>query len=340
MVRPNKKLILIKSIHYKNSNILRLLDMVNYFLRVLINNQIRETNANLIIADSVHPFGALGALCIAHFKGCNYIYQIRDIWPDALRHEGKLSKLNPAYWIFKGIENICINQSTLIISSLKDYSRYLDKKNVYKKVLWVPNPIQSFYKNQAHQKPFKVIYLGGFGYSHDVQSILSIIRKNAKHYLRNSIKFYFFGQGVRLKETLAYASKHKLQNALKVCKFKKAANIISILKKSSLAIASLNKNEVYQYGINLNKINTYFSCGIPFLLHGGCAENEFSSGKLGMRMTSQSCEELSKNIDSFFQIKVKEYRNISRNIISYAIKTRSLSALQKKIFLEINELIK
>jgi hypothetical protein len=314
--------------------------MVNYFFRVLINNQIRTIDANLIIADSVHPLSALGALCIAHLKGCNYIYQIRDIWPDALRHEGKLSKLNPIYWIFREIENICINKSALIISSLKDYKRYLDKKNVYKKVLWVPNPIQSFYKKQAHHKPFKVIYLGGYGYSHDVHSILSIIRKNAKQYLRNGIKFYFYGQGIKLKGALVYASKHKLQNVLKICKFRKVTKIISILKKSSLAIASLNQNEIYQYGINLNKINTYFSCGIPFLLHGGCVENEFSNEKLGMRMTSQSCEELAKNIDSFFQIKIKGHRYISRQIISYAIKTRSLSVLQKKLFQEINELIK
>jgi flavin-dependent thymidylate synthase len=193
----------------------------------------------------------------------------------------------------------------------------LDKKNIYKKVLWVPNPIQSFYKKQAHHKPFKVIYLGGYGYSHDVHSILSIVRKNAKQYSRNGIKFYFFGQGVKLKDALVYASKHKLQNVLKICKFRKNANIISILKKSSLAIASLNQNEIYQYGINLNKINTYFSCGIPFLLHGGCVENEFSNEKLGMRMTSKSCEELSKNIDSFFQIKNKGQRDISRQILRH-----------------------
>ena len=148
-----KNIIGIRGIPYNHNSTLRLADMILFFLKSLISKKIYEVNPSLIIADSVHPLGALTGLWFSIVKKCPFVYQIRDIWPLALVTEGKLSKINPIYWLFEIIQNICLKKCAFVLSSLKYYNKFLKEKKVFKKVVWIPNPIKKTnYKKQIVNK--------------------------------------------------------------------------------------------------------------------------------------------------------------------------------------------
>lgn len=310
--------------------------MILFFLKSLISKKIYEVNPSLIIADSVHPLGALTGLWFSIVKKCPFVYQIRDIWPLALVTEGKLSKINPIYWLFEIIQNICLKKCAFVLSSLKYYNKFLKEKKVFKKVVWIPNPIKKTNYKKLYHKAKTVLYIGGFGVAHDVETVLKGILCFQKKY-SNKAKFLFIGNGVRRVGAEQTAKKYKLKN-ITFLNYQRKEELKPILQKSHIGIAALYSNPIYNYGVNLNKINSYFSYSMPTILTGGSNDNELKTQKIGAIIPSRNPFLLAETIQMFLNLTPNKYNSLTKKIRQYAKKTRNLKKLQSKLLYHIHAL--
>ena len=80
-----------------------------------IKYQIKEFKPDVVIGPSVPLFTALSAFLLARIKKCNFIFEVRDIWPQALIDLGVLSEKHPITIILQIIERFLYKKAKKIV---------------------------------------------------------------------------------------------------------------------------------------------------------------------------------------------------------------------------------
>ena len=198
--------------------------IANAYRALTVGFRINE-KPDIIIGPSVPIFTALSAFVLSKLKNCQFVFEVRDIWPQALIDLGVLSERHPVTIIFKMIEKFLYKKATKIIAVLPYAYRHICKYGIPReKVVWIPNGVKltrySNVKIYSGGTPniLKTIYLGGFSLTHDVDTIIdaALILKG------ENIEFIIIGGGSGRKRCEEKARKHSLNNIV----FKDSNNFI------------------------------------------------------------------------------------------------------------------
>lgn len=294
------KVIWLKTSKYSsNTGLGRVLNMWQNAYKTFIYGICCKNKPSIIIAPSVPiSLGFIGCLLAKRFK-CKMVYEIRDLWPQALVDVGAISKTSFTFYVMRYMEKFIYKNSSAIVSTLPFVRNHLKKTHNKKYLIKViPNGIKKqnqlkLNKNKFVKKPnqpFKIMYFGGFGLDHDVHSII-IAAKYLEELNPGKYKFFLFGSGPKKNVLIQLCEKNNLKN-IKFFKPTKQDNIPKVASGADLLIAAITNSPSYKFGLNLNKICTYFCSFRPILFSGNVKNNPVSLAKAGASVPAESPEKL------------------------------------------------
>jgi glycosyltransferase involved in cell wall biosynthesis len=232
-----------------------------------------KKSPDIIIGSSVPITTAFAALLIAKLRRAKFVYEIRDLWPEALVMLGGLKRASFSYIVMKCIERLILRSADLVISALpsvEDYARMSGLKK-RSKIIWIPNPVSPPSKYEATNylarfAGFNVVYIGGFGRFHDIDVILRAAKELTSQN-HNDVNIHLFGDGEFFE---SYKNKAKHDFLINIYFHGRISKdkIWGVQKEANALLASIPDSDIFKYGINLNKITNYMVAGKAILYCG------------------------------------------------------------------------
>lgn len=330
----------LKTPPYKGNGFKRAVNMVTNAYRALFVGLKLDEKPDVIIGPSVPLFTGLSAFILSKFKKSQFIFEVRDIWPQALIDIGALSKRNPITIVLRMIEIFLYKKAKKIVAVLPYAYKHICKYGVpHENVIWVPNGVKiSRYKNiksysGGTKNALAVMYLGGFSLTHDVRTIIEAAKKLKDE---TNIKFIIIGGGKGKTQCEKIAKQYSLNNVI----FKESVEkkeIPSVLEKADVLIATVKNTPVYQFGINSNKIFDYLGSGRPIIFAGNTPNNPVADAQAGVSIPPEDSIALSNALTRFLKMKPQERQQLGDNGLEYAkqhFDTHLLAKKLEKVFLQ------
>lgn len=308
--------------------------MISNAYRAFWVGSARNEKPDVIFGPSVPLFTGVAALLLAKKKKCPFIFEVRDIWPQALIDLGALSEKHPIAIILKLMEIFLYKRAKKIIAVLPYAYKHICKYGVLKEnVIWIPNGVKL--SRYADNKPYSggeykaltVMYLGGFSLTHDVDTIIETARilKDEKGF-----KFIIIGGGKGKDKCEEAARLHSLNNII----FKDPVNkaeIPHVLECADVLIASVKNTPVYQFGINSNKIFDYLGSGRPIIFAGNTPNDPVADAHAGISIPPEDPIALSVALKKMMDMCPLERKRLGNNGLEYARQHFDTQILAKQL---------
>jgi glycosyltransferase involved in cell wall biosynthesis len=327
----------LKTPGYFSNGPARFINMIINFFQLIIHGVLLREPPDIIIGTSVPISSAFAALIVSKIRGSKFVYEIRDLWPEALVFLGGLKKDSLSYRIMKSMEGYIFKHADLVISALPEVESYarLNGLNDHCKVVWIPNPVSppSRFKTTSYlsqHSGFNIAYIGGFGRFHEINVILEVARKLKKMRIPD-IYIHLFGDGEFFNYYRSKAENEDLGSVYFHGRVPKDM-IWGIQKEAQALLATVPDSEIFKYGMNANKITNYMLAGRPILYCGPDLKyNPIKDSGGGFCISPNDSEGL---LNAIFDLKLHIDDNLLVDIgdkaLRYCEKNFHLSFLGKK----------
>ncbi|MBE6053810.1 MAG: glycosyltransferase family 4 protein [Clostridium sartagoforme] len=302
---------------------IRLYIYMYFFLKSILWIIFRKSKYDVVIATIPSPFsGVLGIISKFKFE-CDFILDIRDLWPECIKNVGLFRKNKFLLKIAYMLESIIFKYSHSIIINSNGFKDYLIKRNYKKSIVFIPNGLQireiENYKDIRNKtkkhKKFTVIYTGIIGLAQNVTSLVRVAR-NLRHL--EDIEFKIIGTGIQREKVLELIKHYDLKN-IKVYDPMPKNKVIEEVAKCHIGLAHLRKDSAFDLVIP-GKIIDYMGIGIPIVAGvEGYAAKVINDSKAGLVSDPDDYIELSNSIMKIYKDnKLQEY--YSKNAMDYCAK--------------------
>jgi len=325
----------IKTFPYKKNGYKRMINIMSYAFNLYqIIPKLRLEKPEYIIGSTVHPFASFIASKFAKKYNSNFIYEIRDLWPQTFI-DMKLWKENSFITLFfKYFEKKAVKDSNKIIVLSPLTIDYLIKEYSYdkEKVLLLPNGINSSFIlpiEQTFDKNINITYLGGIDKVHGLEFLIDLAAK-----LENeSIIFNIYGDG---KERI-YLERLVNKKELTKIKFRGSVSKVDVpnkLKEANLLFLSTSN---VLYGSE-NKLYEYMAVGKPIIVASSAMHNNpIKEIDCGLSLDRNNIDKAASDLVDFIKLNKKNFINYGYNAQEYVKKNRTIKILSKKLQNFINE---
>lgn len=290
------RVVWLRTISYKGNGIGRGLNMLSNFRQILRVSKHVAGKPDILIGPSVPLLTGWAAERLATRYRVPYVFEVRDVWPDALVDIGGLTRANPIYWIFKFIERRLYRTSGRVSSTLPFLNEHVSQNGGgAAKVVWIPNGIDfSVHSKNGSERSencdirkdiLNVMYIGGFGMDHDVQTIISAA-KLLQDVNDGRFKFIIIGSGVKKLECVMKVRDWQLRNVEFRDPISKS-KIYEVQEKADILVAAITNSPSYRFGLNLNKLCSYFVSARPVLFSGSPPNNPVDEAGAGISIPAE-----------------------------------------------------
>ena len=227
---------------------------------------------DLVYATSSPLFVGLSGFIISRAKGIKFVFEVRDLWPDAAAAVGQLrSRL--LIRLAGLIEKLCYVRSNRLVVVTKGCYRHLLHKNVDpEKVEIVYNGanIEMFRPTEDRRRlrkkygwegKFTVLYAGNFGLIHGMNSLTEAVKKLADE---DNIRFIFIGEGPMKSEVLRLQEKYQLAN-LEVLSDVRGEKIVDYFNLADVCLVSAKRHHLSRVLLPVKMFDAW-ACGKPIIL--------------------------------------------------------------------------
>lgn len=297
---------------------------------------------DVVIGPSVPILTGWAASHVARSKSAAFIYEIRDLWPQALVDLGKIRAGGLTERIFKIIERSLYNRAFHIVSALPYAYRHIEKFGVARnKITWIPNgvdlnPFEKI-KEYGGGEPgyINLLYLGRFAAGHDINTILDCALILKEKYAEK-MRFIIIGDGPDKEK---YYEKVKV-NELNNVEFQEMVPKSEVASKCAMAdilIASIHDISVFKYGINLNKLYDYFASGRPVILSANTPNDPVTDSGAGITVKAENPRLMAEAIISIFNMSPTDRAVMGMKAKNYARQYYDKCVLTDKYELILNK---
>ncbi|OGD56658.1 hypothetical protein A2V71_03510 [Candidatus Berkelbacteria bacterium RBG_13_40_8] len=222
---------------------------------------------DVVIVSSPSFFAGIAGLIAAKLKKSQFIFDIRDLWPDSAIELGFL-KSKWQIKLLETLEKTYYRRANKITTATPGIKRHLlaEKVPPEKLVLLLNSVNTEKFKPQKVSREkygfkkddFIVCYVGNHGRLYDLQNIIktALILK-----IFPKIKFLFVGEGEEKENLIKLAQKLKTRNVIFLPE-KPNDEIIKIVNFSDVGLISLANIKVSQESMPV-KASEYLGCGKP-----------------------------------------------------------------------------
>lgn len=322
--------IFVRALDYRGNGKRRILNMIQYAVRVLtVLKKIDLTEPDVIYASSAHPLTWLAGYILAKRYNAKFIAETRDLWPETLVAMGEISKNSvPARILYK-LEKFIFRKADRLIFTFPGGKDYVNSIGLdTSKVRYINNGVDldEFNHNKStyilkdtdldNFKTFKIVYAGSMGLANSLNYLIEaaeiIERKGIK-----DIKFILYGDGYQKEELENYVRNNNISNVVFKGRVEKKY-VPSILNRSDLNIFTGKNIYLYKYGLSLNKMFDYFASGKPTLSNVECGYDLLEQYHCGLTVQGGSAEALAEGILKFYNMPKEEYNRYCENALKAA----------------------
>lgn len=131
----------LRTLPYRGNTWRRPLNMLSFLVTFLVV-QTREQAPNTVIGSTVHPFAALGGWAAARLRGADFVFEIRDLWPQTLVDLGAMRVGSPGERLLRALEAFMIRRASAVITLLPGMRDYLTEHGLpAHHVVYIPNGV-------------------------------------------------------------------------------------------------------------------------------------------------------------------------------------------------------
>lgn len=328
--------VFLKTNHYAGNGIGRGINMLlNFLLTLFVSKFFIKIRPHIVIAPSVPLFSGFAGYCIGRRYKIPFVFEIRDIWPQALVDLGALRSDSVIYKVFRFVEKFLYSRAVKISSVLPLAGIHIAESGFpNKSVVWIPNGIDSSqpvlpFDAADDSHLFKVLYLGGFSHGHDVQSIIESAKMLQDRY-PGKFSFHFYGDG----EFKPKAEDYVALNQIKNVKFHNRIGknkVHQVLSSGDVLVAALRDIAVYRYGINLNKICDYMQSARPIILSANVPNDSIKNAGCGVSVRAESPRDIADALVWLSKLSVAERMQMGLNGRVYFDENFRITKVAKKM---------
>jgi glycosyltransferase involved in cell wall biosynthesis len=287
------RVVWLKTRHYSGNGIGRGLNMLDNVRRIFQASKELDDNPDVVLGPSVPLLTGWTAARLAERYGVPFIFEVRDVWPDALVDIGGLSKNSLFYYAFRYIEKMLYAKATRISSTLPHLSEHVAASGSDpSKIVCIPNGIDltPYTPDVAYDggegRQLIVMYVGGFGLDHDVTTIIRAA-KILQDEEDTTFRFIVIGGGVRRDAAEEEVLSYKLRN-LELRPPIPKSSIPEIQRGADILVAAITDSKSYRFGLNLNKLCAYFASARPILFSGNPPNDPVHDSGAGLSVAAES----------------------------------------------------
>ncbi|SDW42853.1 Glycosyltransferase involved in cell wall bisynthesis [Marininema mesophilum] len=258
------------SFPHRRNDIRRMLNMISFAFLFFIAGLFR-TRPNVIIASSPHLLTPFSGWLLSRIKGCPFVLEVRDLWPDTLINMGGLKRS----WMIKALtwlESFLYRQADKIVV-LTGYQRrfIVDKKIDPSKVTLIPNGILRDSWKSCEEKrsaarrrmgvasnQFVALYAGAHGPANALEYVV-----RAGKELPQDCVIVLIGDGPEKKKLQRICEQENIEQVFFLDPVTKE-EIYDFIDAADCGIISLANNEIFR-GARPNKLFDYLFVGKPIL---------------------------------------------------------------------------
>lgn len=290
------RVVWLKTIHYKGNGVKRGLNMLSNAWRALEVSRSLPEKPDVVIGPSVPLGTGWAASRIARMKRAAFVFEVRDVWPQALVDLGALRNNSIPYKLLRYLEKYLYQKAHRISAVLPFTWKHVeDSGGDSTKVCWIPNGanLERFLNLSDYnggQPPLAAMYVGGFSITHDVFTILKAAKMLEDKSI-NGYRFIVIGSGNQRADCEKEAHALNLQNF----EFRDPvpkSEIPRLQMGADVLIASVKKTPVYQFGINSNKIYDYLASARPIIFSGDAPNDPIAESGAGISIPPEDPNEM------------------------------------------------
>ncbi|RJX19118.1 MAG: glycosyltransferase WbuB [Desulforudis sp.] len=257
---------------YQRNDWRRALNMFEFSWNVYRAGLKLGVRPGLIVGSSPHLFAALGGLYLARRFGCRFIFEVRDLWPQALIDMNGLSEGHPMVRVMRQVEKKLYREADHIVVLAEGSIPYLENMGVSgDRISFIPNGVHPGHfvprmarveaRNRYGFTEFTVVYTGAHGPANALETVLQAADE-LKEY--TSIEFVLVGDGPVKGDLLARAREMGLPNVRFMDPVPKG-DIPDLLQAADAAVITLKDARAFYNAVSPNKLYDYLAAGKPVL---------------------------------------------------------------------------
>lgn len=302
----------------------RILSFVKFVFRA-IKAVRKEKNVDIVFATSTPLTVGAIAIWLKWTKGWRYVFEVRDLWPEALIQEGITNPI--VVWALRLLEKWSYKKSEHVISLSPGMEDGVLKIGTPKcKSTMVPNMSKpdKFYPHEPNQSiikqfgidtdKFNLIHFGAMGFDNHLDYIVEAARI-AKEQKKDNLNFIFLGDGSTKPEMEKLCNQYGLSNVQFLGNHK--MDVVSeIVNCCSASIVSFQNIPILATN-SPNKLFDSLSAGKPiFVNSSGWTKELVEKEKCGVYVDPERPQDLVDAMDnlSHSPLDLQEYSRNSRRL--------------------------
>ena len=299
---------------------------------------------DIIMGVSPQLITALSALFLSIKLKKPFISDILDLWPESLIQLKPEMKHNPYTWFLYYLERLIYRKSKSIIVCVEKFKNHIVSKGIDEKKIhfisnctypnhFTPDKPVEYYKEKYKINRFTVAYTGAIGVANNPYLILDI----AKRLENQPIDFLILGEGPLREEIEKKIENDNIKN-VKIYKTIPKRNILNFLANVDLCLITVNKTELYKYGLSPNKLFDYMLAGKPILITAKPEYSEFvKDSGCGFYADPENLDEIVSTVMKVYNMPKNEREEMGKRGKDYILKFYSEQSLGDKLEEVINQ---
>ena len=329
------RVVWLRTYHYKGNGLGRGINMLSNVWSLLRAVAALDLRPDVVLGPSVPLLTGWGAMRLARKFDVPFVFEVRDVWPDTLVDLGGLSRSSPVYHVFRMIEKLLYRRASRISSVLpflNDHVRLAGSDPG--KIVCIPNgvdlsPYDAGGDYDGGKQPLVVMYVGGFGLVHDVPTIVraaKILQEEGS----KDFRFVVIGGGVRKQACEAEAASYGLENLTFQAPIPKTS-LPAVQAQADILIAAVTDSPTYRFGMNLNKLCSYFASRRPVVFAGNSPNDLVREAGAGVSIGPENPGMMVRALRQLLDAGPAERMRLGANARRHAENSLSLTALGTKM---------
>ena len=304
----------IKGVSYLGNGVGRSINICQFLIGLWRHGKtiLKNCNPDVIIASSTYPMDIWFAKWLAKLSGAQLVFELHDVWPQALKEVNGLSKWHPMVMLAAAAERGCYRHADRVISLLPAIHKHaVDMGFDLKRLAIVPNGVvpEDWLMSDSHELPTSlaaiiaelrgkkhtiVCYAGSHGVPNALDNLL-----NAADLLKEEpVSFLLVGEGnhkANLRSTIKQMNLHNVFMHDGIAK----TLMPELLAKVDIGFVGAKDRAIYAHGISPNKVFDYMMAGVPVILAIDAGNDPVSEAQCGFSVRPDDHQALADVVKHF-----------------------------------------
>ena len=331
----------VTSVTYRGNDWRRVLNMVVFSALTFLAGLFRRERPDIVIGVSVHPLAALTGCFLARVKRARFFFEVTDLWPQTLIDFGMLRADGRLARAMRRLERYLFRKAERIVMLWRHTDEYVEGQGISPaKILWIPHGVELERYEElepylgAPDRPFRIMFLGGFVASNSIDSILDAAAILARRG-RTDVEFLLIGSGQERDRLIARAKDMNLTNVQFPPGVPKR-EVGRTMGKADAFIYGLRDLPLYRFGISLNKLTDYLAAGRPIIFFGRSTYDPVRDARAGVSVPPGDPEVLADAIERLVALSPRERMEMGERGRRYLMEHHNIPRLAERL-LEVFE---